>query len=50
VHRATERLWYGHRDDRELVELLEEMVHEVRAAQGLPPVGTSGPGRAGAPA
>jgi hypothetical protein len=50
VHRAGERLWRGRRDVREMVELLEELVHEVRAAQGLPPVGTSGPDRPGAPA
>ncbi len=35
--------------DRAMVELLEEMVHEVRAAQGLPPVATSGPARTAAP-
>ena len=50
VHRAESRLFLGRRDDREMVELLEEMVHEVRAAQGLPPVATSGPYRPGAPA
>jgi hypothetical protein len=50
VCRARERLWRARRDDREMVELLEEMVHEVRAAQGLPPVGTSGPDRPSAPA
>lgn len=35
--------------DRAMVELLEEMVHEVRAAQGLPPVATSGPARTATP-
>ena len=45
VHRAENRLFHERRDDREMVELLEEMVHEVRAAQGLPPVATSGPYR-----
>jgi hypothetical protein len=52
--RTSTRLWANEslavllsrrRDDREMVELLEEMAHEVRAAQGLPPVGTSGPYR-----
>jgi hypothetical protein len=43
-------LWREGRDDRAMVELLEEMVHEVRAAEGLPPVATSGPDRPSAPA
>jgi hypothetical protein len=43
VHRAEARLFHARGDDREMVELLEEMVHEVRAAQGLAPVATSGP-------
>ena len=47
VHRAEARLLIGRGDDREMVELLEEMVHEVRAAQGLEPVATSGPQRPG---
>jgi hypothetical protein len=49
VRRAEARLFHGRRDDREMVELLEEMVHEVRAVRGLPPVATSGPYRPGAP-
>jgi hypothetical protein len=43
-------LWREGRDDREIIELLEEMVHEVRAAEGLAPVATSGPYRPSAPA
>jgi hypothetical protein len=50
VHRAEARLFHGRGDDREMVELLEEMVHEVRAAQGLAPVATSGPYRPRPPA
>ena len=44
VNRAFARLWQARRDDREIVELLEEMVHEVRAAEGLAPVATAGVG------
>jgi hypothetical protein len=50
VHRAEARLFHERGDDREMVELLEEMVHEVRAAQGLPPVATSGAYRPSPPA
>ncbi|NMO91054.1 hypothetical protein [Actinomycetospora sp. TBRC 11914] len=43
IDRAFERSCTTRRNDREVVELLEAMVHEVRAARGLPPVATGGP-------
>ncbi len=43
IDRAFEWSWSHRRDDDEVAGLLEEMVLEVRAAQGLPPVPTSGP-------